>query len=243
MAYLFGYQNPTVSGERNTAGPDSIISYVFTAPEDCVVSAFNIVTAGAIPVAIYVFDPNNGDALLAQSAPQTTTADVPTTFTLTSPLALTAGQDVRIGLHSDTYLRTAFGAAIEFLSYDNHPYSSGPPANFSSSGTAQGYEIVLWADGTVGAPTPAPGIPADTLQFEGAVQANLTNLYVQIVTGTTGTGTQLYESSTVTTDANGVRAPIDLSATTAVVGDPIRVTTRTADGRAFEHVTTVGDIS
>ena len=87
------------------------------------------------------------------------------------------------------------------------------------------------------------GIPADTLQFEGAVQANLTNLYVQVVTGTTGTGTQLYESSTVTTDANGVRAPIDLSATTAVVGDPIRVTTRTADGKAFEHVTTVGDIS
>ena len=92
-------------------------------------------------------------------------------------------------------------------------------------------------------PAGTPGIPADTLQFEGAVQANLTNLYVQIVTGTTGAGTQLFESSTVTTDANGVRASIDLSATAAAVGDPIRVTTRTADGKAFEHVTTVGDIS
>lgn len=180
--------------------------------------------------------------LIAQTAMFTTQAASWCAAALESPVSIVSGQSYFLAWVSNA--STSWGTHDAGVNGRSFIVATDGTINYPAS-TATTHDP-LAGTGSIYAEevsTAVAGIPADTLQYEGAAQANLTNLYVQIVTGHTGIGTQLYENTAATTDVNGVRTAIDISDSPAAVGDLIRVRQRTADGKSFEHATTVGDIS
>tara|TARA_Y100001956_G_C4093524_1_gene174076 strand:+ start:86 stop:1027 length:942 start_codon:yes stop_codon:yes gene_type:complete len=98
-----------------------------------------------------------------------------------------------------------------------------------------------WVD-LGGGPTTEPFITGYTVLVSGSPQANLTGVKVRVVDGDQLNGTELYHSATETTDGSGVLNDINLSSTSASVGDTVTVSLLTPNSEGIVFTTTVDGI-
>ena len=76
-------------------------------------------------------------------------------------------------------------------------------------------------------------IPSNNpVQVDGTAQANLANVELRVSTTNSMNGTQVYYSSSETTDSSGNLRNIDLSSTAVSVDDPLQLSIKTSDGRS-----------